>query len=192
MLILQLLVAHLLGDFVFQSNALLKRKYESWKGTFEHALIITLFTALALFPYWEHARTWIAVGTIFLVHFIQDVIKVEVDKRYVKGRSTVPFFVDQLLHISLIVAMGRGFENLAILELPYWVEWLYFSPAIHVLFAGLIMLTYTFDITLYQFKHMKNRKLKYHPDHKGMMQRVLAFSIFYLVLMLLFQFNLFT
>ncbi len=181
MLILQLLVAHLLGDFVFQSNALIKKKYETWKGTLQHAAIITGFTALFLLPYWLQPKAWLTVAVIFAVHFTQDVIKVEYDKRFNKSHSTVPFFMDQFCHIALIVLLGRGFESLTTLDLPETFMKLYFSPLVQILLAGIILLSYTFDITLYQFKHRVHQELAYTPDHKGMFQRVLAFSIFYLI-----------
>ncbi len=179
MLILQLLVAHLLGDFVFQSNALIKKKDETWKGTLEHAAIITGFTALFLLPYWLQPKAWLTVGVIFGVHFAQDVIKVEYDKRFNKSHSTLPFFIDQFCHIALIVLMGRGFERLETLGLPEIFMNLYASPFVHILLAGIVLLSYTFDITLYQFKHKVQQDLAYTPDHKGMFQRVLAFSVFY-------------
>ncbi len=182
MLILQILVAHLLGDFVFQSNELIKRKYESWKGTFQHATIIAFFTTLFLLPYWAQPKAWLTVGIIFVVHFVQDVLKVEYDARFNKNHSTLPFFIDQFCHISLIVLLGRGFETLPTLPLPDLFLKFYFSPTLQILLASVILLSYTLDITIYQFKHRAHQKLLYRPDHKGMLQRVLAFSIFYLIL----------
>jgi len=192
MIVLQLLIAHLLGDFVFQSNSLLKKKYESWKGTFQHVLIITAFTILFLFPYWNSAWTWAVVGIIFGTHFVQDVIKVELDKRYNKKRSVIPFFVDQLLHIGLICLLGRGFHALPTLAIPDWLEILYYSDPLNVLIVCILLLTYTFDITLFQFKVHETQKLKpYHPDYRGMMVRVVAFSILYLAIFLFFGLDLF-
>lgn len=186
MVILQLMVAHLLGDFVFQSNSLLKRKYKSWHGTLEHALVIWLFTALALFPYWNSWRAWAISGIIFLVHFTQDVLKVEFDKRYNKDRHTnVPFFLDQLGHLLLIFLIGRGFENVQALPLPHLVNELYFSPTFLALVVGLILFTFTADITKFQFLLQKNKKAKYKPDYWGMAERLLAFAIFYLLFLLL-------
>jgi len=182
MIVLQLLIAHLLGDFVFQSNSLLKKKYESWLGTLHHVLIITFFTILLLFPYWNSAMAWITVGTIFGMHLVQDILKVEFDKRYnIKRRSVIPFFVDQFLHISLICVLGRKFSDLSTIDLPNWAEILYFSDPLNVLIVCILLLTYTFDITLFQFKRHDNKKIKtYHPDYKGMMVRVFAFSFLYL------------
>ncbi|MFT7184575.1 MAG: hypothetical protein ACI9QC_000920 [Oceanicoccus sp.] len=193
MIVLQLLIAHLLGDFFFQSNELLKKKYKTWTGTFQHVLIVTFFTALLLFPYWNTSQAWIVVGIIFGVHFVQDMLKVEFDKRFnAVKRSVVPFFVDQLLHISLICVLGRKFVALPTLNLPDWVDLLYFSDPFNVLVVSLLLLTYTFDITRFQFTRHNNNKLKnYHPDKKGMMIRIFAFSLFYLGTFLALGFDLF-
>lgn len=179
---MQLLIAHLLGDFVFQSNSLLKKKYETWVGTFQHVLIITVFTILMLFPYWNTSWAWVVVGVIFVMHFVQDLLKVEFDKRFNdKKRSVTPFFVDQVLHISLICLMGRGFQALPTMNLPEWLENLYFSDPVNVLLVSILLLTYTFDITRFQFERHESKTVKsYHPDHKGMTVRVLAFTIIYL------------
>lgn len=194
MLVLQLLIAHLLGDFVFQSNKLFEKKYESWVGTLQHVLIITFFTILLLFPYWNTAWAWITIGTIFVVHFVQDVLKVEYDKRFnAKRRSVTPFFVDQLLHIALICILGRQFFGLETLALPQWVEALYFSDPLNILVICLLLLTYTFDITLFQFKRHENKDVKdYQPDYKGMLGRVIAFSLIYIGIFLVLGLDLFS
>jgi hypothetical protein len=188
MIVLQLMIAHLLGDFVFQSNDLIKRKYKTWHGTLEHAGIIALFTALLLFPFWGYQEAWTVVLAIFVIHFFQDVLKVEFDKHYNPKRKTFPFFVDQALHLSLIFFLGKDFSEAPAAIIPEWVNNIYFSPYVSILIVGFILLTFTFDITRYQFKRKKNKKLKYHPDYEGMSHRILAFSIFYLILVFLHQF----
>ncbi len=182
------MIAHLLGDFVFQSNTLIKEKYKSWKGTFKHSLIILAFTALLLFPYWLTARAWIVILAIFITHFVQDYLKVEYDKRHNKKKSPAPFFVDQASHLLLIILLGRGFEEIQTLALPEWISTLYFSQTFAVLFVSMILLSYVLDITKYQFKRSKHRKLIYHADYIGMLHRIWAFTIFYLIAFLIYNF----
>ncbi len=188
MVILEIVLAHLLGDFVFQSNDLILKKYKTWRGTLEHVCIIATFTALFLFPYWQHNETWMVVGIIFATHFVQDVLKVEYDARYnQKKKSTAPFFLDQILHLSLIVYLSTYFNNLEPLTLPNWVEELYFSKYLVTFWIGLVLFSYTFDITRYQFKRKHSKKgLQYHPDFPGIVKRLLLFSIAYVLFLLLF------
>ena len=177
--LLPLILAHLLGDFVFQSNGLIKKKYKSWRGTLEHALIITFFTALALAPYWRSSWTWLAIFIIFTVHFSQDVLKVEYDKRYNENCSTKPFFIDQLGHFSLLIIVAYTFKDLVIHESYEVLEPLYFSNAYHLYLIGIILVTYTYDITKFQFKIKREKALVYKPDHLGMLVRLLGFTLIF-------------
>jgi hypothetical protein len=189
MLIFHIVVAHLLGDFVFQSNSLLAKKYKSWTGTLQHALIITLFTALVLFPFWGAWHTWLIVGTIGTIHFAQDVLKVEFDKRHNKKKSLIPFFLDQLMHLSLIVLLGQTFYGIVPFSLPVWLDWLYFTQWVPIMFSCVILISHAFDITVFQFKLRREKKnLKYHYDISGMLPRVLGFSIFYLIFLIFYKF----
>lgn len=185
MVILEIILAHLLGDFVFQSNDLIHKKYKTWRGSFEHVCIIAAFTAVFLFPYWKHSETWMVVGLIFSVHFVQDILKVEHDVHFNPKKSTLPFFLDQILHLSLIVYLSTLFVDLAPLALPSWAEELYFSKYLVIYWIGLVLFSYTFDITLYQFARKKSKKpLKYKSDFSGMVKRLLYFSIAYVLFLL--------
>ena len=181
MIILEIVLAHLLGDFVFQSNDLIQKKYKSWRGTFEHVCIISAFTALFLFPFWRYAETWIVVGVIFATHFVQDLLKVEFDLRYnQKKKSTVPFFLDQILHLSLIAYLSTFFVALEPAALPAWTGDLYFSKYLVIYWMGLVLFSYTFEITLFQFTRKRSKKtLVFKPNFNSMVRRMLFFSVLY-------------
>lgn len=187
MVFFELVLAHLLGDFVFQSNDLILKKYKSWRGSFEHVCILAAFTALFLFPYWNHQETWMITGIILAVHFIQDLLKVEYDVHLNKIRkSTMPFFLDQILHLSLLAYLSPFFSTLEPFELPDWIAKIYFSKYLIIYFIGLVLFSYTYDITLYQFLQKKSKKLlKYKPDFHRMGQRLLLYSIATVLLMML-------
>ena len=183
MVILELVLAHLLGDFVFQSNDLIHRKYQSWLGVVEHVCIIAFFTVLFLFPFWQHDYMWKVAGIIFAVHFVQDLLKIKYDIKFnAKKKSTVPFFLDQIFHLSLIAYLAPGFEGLTPLNLPTWLSHLYFSQFLTIYSIGLILFSYTYDITLYQFVRQKDKKNKeYTPDFAGMRKRLLIYSIVFVL-----------
>lgn len=187
MIVLQLMIAHLLGDFVFQTNKILDEKYKSWVGTFKHATIIFLFTLLMLIPYLGSAKAWLVAGTIYVLHFAQDVFKVWYDKNHNKHKSSLPFFLDQAGHIGLILLIGRGFENVPTIDMPEWFSELYFSETFSTLFVTMILISYVVDIIMYQFKRKKHKKTKYHPNYIGMLQRIWAFTIFYVVVFVCYQ-----
>lgn len=171
MLILQLLLAHLLGDFVFQSNKLIKEKYKSWKGTLKHALIVAALTFLAMFPYWDKWETWFIIAVLFTLHFSQDVFKVEYDKKMNKKKSQTPYFMDQVGHILLIMILGTIFAD-ALPEFYWSAEFIFWL-------IGLVFLSFTIDITKYQFSYHNEKKREYIPDYKGMSRRMFIFSLIF-------------
>ncbi len=181
----ELLLAHFLGDFIFQSNDLIQRKYKSWLGTFEHVCIIAFFTILFLFPYWNHIETWIVAGAIFSTHFLQDVLKIRYDVIFnSKKKSTLPFFADQFLHISLILYLSTLFRDLPTLNMPAWVQNMYFSQLLTIYLLGLVLFSYVFDLTLFQFARQKSQTpLSYVPNFKGMRSRIMWFSILYVLVL---------
>lgn len=187
MVFLELVLAHLLGDFVFQSNDLILKKYKSWTGTFQHVLIIAFFTVLLLFPFWHHVETWLVAGIIFGVHFVQDVLKVEFDVRFnQKKKSTFPYFADQILHLLLITYLSPFFDGLEPLALPEWLTQIYFSKELVVYLMGLVLFSFTYDITLFQFERQKSKKaIEFKADYARMGQRLLFFSVAYVLILIL-------
>lgn len=98
-MVISMLLAHLVGDFILQWDALARWKACSIKGVTVHALIVLLITALfaLLFkPFW-----WQGVLVISLAHLLIDTVQF-----YVKlplpplGR----FFADQAAHYAVIFA----------------------------------------------------------------------------------------
>jgi len=181
---LQLVIGHLLGDFVFQSNDLVKRKHESWKGSLEHVFLLGLITAIVLFPYWGNSWTWISIAIIMVTHFIQDNIKIQHEKRFNKDMSPKPFYVDQVIHLLILLVLGRGFMGIETIQMAEWFENIYFSNTALILILTFVLLTYTFDIAVFQFERHRHKKMIYHPDYVGMLERILAFAITYLLLIL--------
>lgn len=169
---LLLILAHFLGDFVFQPNQLIKRKYASWRGTFEHVIIITALSLMLLVPFWFHAQTWLVVGIIFALHFLQDVFKVHVDKNYNKEHRTWPYFLDQIFHLALLILLGSTLNDLnPQFELPAGFNELVIAAIL------LVMVSFTWEITRHQFRRHKKPKLelKMRPFH--MLERALFFAI---------------
>ncbi|QQR54827.1 DUF3307 domain-containing protein [Candidatus Peregrinibacteria bacterium] len=182
----EMLLAHFLGDFVFQSNDLIVRKYRSWTGTFEHVCIISFFTVLFLFPYWHYHETWRAASLIFVTHFFQDILKIKYDIHFnAKRKSTLPFFMDQFLHIGLIVYLTTLFSGLEASAMPIWLHNLYFSQLLTLYLLGLVGFSFVYDLTAFQFLRQKSEApLTYTPNYKGMRNRLLWFSVAYVLFLL--------
>ncbi|MFA6023703.1 MAG: DUF3307 domain-containing protein [Candidatus Gracilibacteria bacterium] len=186
MIFLHLIIAHLLGDFVFQSNDLIHKKYKSWTGTLQHAGIIALCSTVALLPILQHRMTWIVIGIIFAVHFTQDCLKISFDRRYNKRKSTIPFFVDQIFHTALILFLSPLLSGLQPTTLPTMVMEIYSSQLAAVFVIGALLFSYVQDITVFQFARKASKKnLDYKANIPGMLKRLGLFTLFYGIFLIL-------
>jgi len=102
---LLMLTAHLLGDFVFQPDALIARK-TSAAGMLGHVAIIGVLTALCLTP--THGLGWCAVLIVTLTHLIMDMVKV-----HLLGDRLWAFLADQAVHLAVIAAVAVLWPGLA-------------------------------------------------------------------------------
>ena len=113
LLILQLL-AHLVSDFYLQTEASCKSKADNAFKS-RHLCIHSLITfafAWLLSMSWGY---WWAALLIAVLHFVIDGLK-SVCKN-IKGA----FFIDQLLHLAVIVAAVVIFNNVCEVALPVWL-----------------------------------------------------------------------
>ncbi len=179
--LLHIIIAHFIGDFVLQPTSLLKKKYESWVGTFIHSGIIGILMALFLLPFWQNTYIWILVIIVTVTHFIQDVSKVNYLKANKKNRSMVPFLLDQFAHLLLLFILGKDLIKLVPAAMPDQITALYFSLEFVVGLLGLIISTFVLDIFIYQYKLKTKRRLKYIPNTQAMAIRGLLFLEAYLI-----------
>ncbi|WP_282073803.1 DUF3307 domain-containing protein [Polaribacter atrinae] len=116
-LFLKFLLAHILGDFVFQPEKWVKNKEEKKVKSvklYYHIGIHVLFLLLVLqFNLKEH---WLGFLLIVVSHYFIDVLKLYLQKKKTKR---IWFFVDQILHLlflviatSLYVDISLSAENL--------------------------------------------------------------------------------
>ncbi|MBN2524202.1 MAG: DUF3307 domain-containing protein [Bacteroidales bacterium] len=93
---IRLLLANLIGDFLFQPSFLVKKKRENQNYIYLHIIIYAISLLLVLkfdFSYWP--------GIIILIcsHFIIDFVKMKLTG---KANERWLFFADQLLHLLFI------------------------------------------------------------------------------------------
>jgi len=96
-ILLRLIIAHLLADFIFQTDGLAKRKNSNGlrsRSFYIHLLTVGLFTYIFL-AQWTN---WYAPLVILIVHGLIDQGKV-----LLKRDNTFVFVTDQLLHLISIV-----------------------------------------------------------------------------------------
>jgi hypothetical protein len=98
-----LLAAHVLGDFVFQNDAMSRRKREPLVLLL-HVIIVTALSLLLL-----GNLHWPIILGIFLLHLLIDATKV-----WLLGPSFRAFLIDQELHLVVIVALAALYPRAAV------------------------------------------------------------------------------
>jgi len=97
---LRLLLAHMLGDFVAQPRVLVSMKRKGWRGIIIHSAIVTAFTAALAWGQFAHWWAWtllLGLSHAFIEHF---------RTFYVKDGTRgglYHFLLDQAAHLGVIV-----------------------------------------------------------------------------------------
>jgi len=113
-IILQLLLAHILTDFVFQTDGWVKKKQEHGIKSLHfwfHGLLSGILTYLIL----QQWSNWWAPLTIIITHIAIDYWKLKYEKEHTKKKKNLvnAFVIDQFLHFLVIVLVWltliRGF-----------------------------------------------------------------------------------
>lgn len=103
-MILSMFLAHLVGDYILQTDRLARWKSESVWGVLTHCAIVTAVTilfALMVSPFW-----WQGALLIGLLHTLVDLAQLPFQQRI--NRGLVPLarlILDQALHIFIILAV---------------------------------------------------------------------------------------
>ncbi|AQS92955.1 hypothetical protein BXQ17_02210 [Polaribacter sp. BM10] len=112
LLFLKLLLAHILGDFVLQSNKWVKKKEENklkssmlYLHIGIHAILLIILLEFKLNIY------WLGILVIVTTHFLIDVIKLYYQNDKTKRNW---FFIDQLLHIIVLLITTYIYQGLHI------------------------------------------------------------------------------
>jgi hypothetical protein len=108
-LFLKLLLAHILGDFVFQPEKWVKDKEENKVKSIKLYFHIGIHTILLLgvlqFNLQEY---WLGFLLIIISHSIVDVLKLYLQKKKTKRTW---FFIDQITHISILLLASSFYVN---------------------------------------------------------------------------------
>jgi len=101
--LLKALIAHLLGDFVFQADLWIKDKQlKKAKSKFLY-FHIAIHAGLVLLLLQFNVEFWLAFLIIPISHYLIDLIKIYLEK-WINSRYLFAF--DQLAHIAVILSLG--------------------------------------------------------------------------------------
>lgn len=123
--LLTFILAHLIGDFVLQTDKIAKEKATSIKGIFIHSIIILCVQVVFLSVF---GFKGLLAGFISgCIHFFIDYAKYFSNKKkFLKSTQIILFILDQAIHILLIVLLtyilGREYNSIYFKYAEY-IEW---------------------------------------------------------------------
>lgn len=107
-LLIQLILAHLMGDFFVQPSRWVKEKdRKKWASVFLYVHVLIHFALILLITL--KPGLWKQALVIAVAHLLIDGLKASLQK---EGTKRTWFFVDQLLHLITIVAVWGWKENM--------------------------------------------------------------------------------
>jgi hypothetical protein len=168
-LALKFILAHLMGDFLFQSDSWIKHKKENKHASKYLYWHIAIHTALLLLALQFNMRYWLGIMLIVVSHYIIDVVKLHLEK---KSNARLLFFIDQLLHFVVIFGVIQIYSpfNIAIASI--------YTPQSLLLITAIVTITYVSSIIIkilmskWKIKDVsKNQAGKYI----GMLERLFIF-----------------
>lgn len=175
MILIPLILAHLLGDFLLQPSSWVADKEKKKLGSIYLYLHVLIHMVLVMIVLWNIELWWIAV-IVGITHFIIDGIKLIFQTSKTKRTW---FFVDQLLHVAVIVL-------LSLLYFPYFRWEDFFNLENLKLLTAAVFLTVPSSIiiknlisiwTSVTFEHSKlqTESLVNAGKYIGILERLLVF-----------------
>lgn len=185
MIFYYLILAHLLGDFVFQPTKLVLWKRRTYVGTLTHSFIHFVISFVLLLPIISNGYFWLlyVILGINFVHFWIDEAKINYDLKH--DKKVTPFLVDQLLHLFVILIAYFFIKDVKIVLPENDFFRIYTDKMTVTFFSILIFSTATIEIFRFQIKKEKNKNAKLEIKPEKILDRMIVFTIIYVILMFL-------
>lgn len=177
---IRLLLAHFIGDFPLQFDAIFKLKLKGLPGIIPHALIIFTCGIAMCWPYLDNPSVWFFLVFIAAAHLMQDSVKLNV--RSVK-LGFWAYVADQISHIALIaVVFLTGIKNLQPpADQSNVLIRLYSNDGMMIYLIILISATYNGHFLIRSFKDSfltKNNECYLYEKWYGMAERAVIVTLF--------------
>lgn len=173
-LLIKLILAHLIGDFLLQPSAWVDSKLKRKIASPHLYLHCMLHGVLVLALLWD-LDYWLLAVWIAVIHGAIDLLKIYLQKNKNAGWW---FLADQALHLISLLALWAIWERPR-LELFDWMQsptlWLYLTAFLFLSFAvgfgiQVVMANWTSDI-----QKEKNKSLAEAGRYIGILERLLTF-----------------
>lgn len=101
-LLVKLIAAHLIGDFLLQSNMMCRLKYDNdWSKRIAALSVHSAIQAILSYVFIAWWSDWIISVVIFISHFMIDLVKVSYGSRKLPS-----LIADQVAHYMVIILLG--------------------------------------------------------------------------------------
>lgn len=141
-ILLKLLLAHLIADFVVQTPSMLRRRKSSRWWLLPH---VAAFAGLSLLLFLPELTIsiFIAIAVLALTHLLLDYVKT----RFL-GNKIAPFLADQALHLLLIwvvaLCLAGGSWQAALTKLVFLIN----SPKVLIFLVSVVLTTATGSVLI--------------------------------------------
>jgi len=181
---IRLILAHLIGDFLFQFDLVHALKVKGPKGLLFHVGIVIGCLLIFCGPYLDQPITWLFLLYIGITHYVQDWAKIRFTSQ---SKHQLFFFcLDQIVHIAFIATIFwtslRSIDPLANPDNHLFVN-LYNNNTIILYFITAIIASYAghYMIILFKSDFLNiNRPYSVFEKWYGFMERILIISVFFL------------
>lgn len=173
-ILIKLMFAHLLGDFVLQPRSWVKAKESnklfSWR-LYVHVLVHGLLVLLVLGS-WQY---WLLALLIMALHFVVDVLKIYAQNEQSRTRW---FIIDQSLHVIGIVILWFVWFKPNI-NLAAWFNnqsiWLYATALLFLTFVAGVVVQVMMSRWTDTLNDLQDGSLVHAGRYIGMLERLFVF-----------------
>ena len=178
-----LLLAHVLSDFVLQTNYIYKLKTKSGLGIFMHVLIFFFLSVLLCFPFTLNIGFLFWLIAVSVSHYFIDKIKLFFQRNIIQ-KELSHFFLDQSLHVFVLATSLFFFKEMASSTILFSLIGSFLGiSGINVLFFVLqacfsVYVAYGISVILYYYDRTVDLEVNYlKHNYFSMLVRIIIFLL---------------
>lgn len=168
-----LLLGHLIGDFVLQTDKIAENKCKYWKWNLLHVLVVTLCTLAFSYQYGNLLVFLVLINGA--VHFFLDCCKASIGK-LLNLNMMAGFLADQLIHIMLLYLISLT----AVYKNPHLIDFMTVRFMIVLAIVTSFAAIFSQFLLKALFPRNDNRFFEDGEKNTGILARIYITIVFYL------------
>lgn len=173
--LLKLLLAHFIGDFVLQPKSWVAKKEREKAKSPQLYFHVLIHGVLAMLLLWDF-RYWSLALVLTVVHWLIDVLKL-----YGQGKNNRPqwFLADQFMHIASVVALWFVWVKPDVANVPAWFStpdfWVYVTAMVFITVVAAISIQVVMTNWTSELKDGETNSLTQAGRYIGILERLFVF-----------------